>query len=182
MRMPVLIVFALFLNFNTASLFAKCEEMEKNVHLEKLGKPILEGKPTLIPEIKLKVTKRDTSEIMPLQEVRLFYIWKHGVEHYGGQWNSASDLIDCTTNTDGIVYFPEYNFIPRGWYDGPKIKGLLWGKNLPALDYLEVRVENRTHFINKDQIKMIRDNKIKEPLELKRPDGYFGPIKIEIIP
>ena len=182
MRMIVPIVLAFYLSVNTVNLFAQCEEMEKNVQREKLGEPVLEGKPTLIPEIKLKVTKRDTSEIMPLQMVRLFYAWKHFEDHHGGQWDETYDLIDCTTDTDGIVYFTEYNFVPRGWYDGPKIKGLLWGKNLPALDYLEVRVENTSHFITKDQIKMIRDNKIIQPIELKLPGGYVAPVKVEIVP
>jgi len=182
MRMIVPIVLAFYLSVNTVNLFAQCEEMEKNVQREKLGEPVLKGKPTLIPEIKLKVTKRDTSEIMPLQEVRLFYIWKYVIEHYGGQWTEGSDLIDCTTNTDGIVRFPEYNFIPRGWYDGPKIKGMLWGKNLPALEYLVVRFGNHDFIIPKSDIKKICNKKVKKPINLKGPSGYVGPIKIEIVP
>jgi len=176
-----------FGNSSTVGLFAQCEEMRKSVQYEDFGAPILEGKPTLIPEIKLKITGRDTGEIIPLQEVRLFYIWRHFLVsskyNTDGKWTETADLILCTTNNNGIVSFPEYNFVPRAWYDGPKIQTLFLGKNLPAFHELELSVGDWHYSITKNQIKKIRDKKVKEPIELKNNvrKEFFSPI-VEIIP
>jgi len=173
-------------NSSAVGLFAQCEEMRKSVQYEDFGTPILEGKPTLIPEIKLKITERNTGEIIPLQEVRLFYIWRHFLVsskyNTDGKWTETADLILCTTNNNGIVSFPEYNFVPRAWYDGPKIQTLFLGKILPTFIKIEVAVENFHFEITKNHIKKIRDKKIKKPIILKGPNGFVGPIKVEIIP
>ena len=66
MRMLILIVLAYFLSLNTVNLFAQCEEMWKNFPYSYLDEPTLEGSPVLFPEIKLKVTRRDTGEILPV--------------------------------------------------------------------------------------------------------------------
>ena len=187
MRISLLIFIMFLLSFDVANLFAQCEEMRKSVNDEDFGDPVLEGKPTLIPEIKLKITKQDTGEIVPLQDVRLFYIWRHFLVsskyNTDGRWTETADLIVCTTSNDGIVRFPEYNFVPRAWYDGPKIQTLFSGKNLPAFHRLELGVGDWHYLITKDQIKKIRDKKIKEPIELKNNvrKEFFPPI-VEIIP
>ena len=186
MRKLLLVVATLFFNSSTVSLFAQCEEIRKSVQYEEFGEPALEGKPTLIPEIKLKITRRDTGEILSLNEVRLFYIWKHFLVsskfNTDGRWTETADIIVCTTNTDGVVHFPEYNFVPRGWYDGPKIRGIFGGKSLPIFLEIEVAAANYHFGITKNDIKKIRDNKVKNPIVLKGPSGFVGPIKVEIIP
>ena len=188
MRIPLLIVFAFFLSSSTTGLFAKCEEIAKNFPWDDLGEPVLKGVPVLFPEIKLKVTKRDTSEIMPLQEVSLRYVWRHFLvstkyDIYG-KLRDAFDITLCTTNADGTVSFPEYNLVPKAWYDGPKIQTLFLGKNIPRFLELELSVENWHYLITKDQIKKIRNNKIKEPVELRNYSSktFVPPIKVEIIP
>ena len=80
------------------------------------------------------------------------------------------------------MHFPEYNFVPRGWYDGPKIRSILQGKILPKFIEIEVGAVDNRFWISKDQIKKIRDNKVKNPIVLKGPNGFVGPIKVEIIP
>ena len=188
MRISLLIVFTLFSSSSVVSLFAQCEEMRKSVQYEDFGEPILTGPPALFPEIKLKITRNDTGEIMPLQEVRLFYKWRHFVVspkyNTDGKWTETADLIRCITSAEGIVNFPEYNFVPRAWYDGPKIQSILRGKNVPRFHELELSVENWHYLITKDQIKKIRDGKIKESIELKNYDKskYPRPVKVEIIP
>ena len=186
MRILLMIAVILFLNSSTVNLFAQCEEIRKNVHYKDLGEPVLEGKPTLIPEIKLKITKRNTGEILPSEEVYLFYKWEHFLVSHkyntDGVLTDSSDVIVCTTNFDGIVYFPEYNLIPIGWYDGPKIRSLLRGKRLPKFLEIEIFAANYHFGITKSQLKMIRDNKVKKPIVLKGPSGFVGQIKVEIIP
>jgi len=181
MRVSLLTALIFFLNFSTVNLFAQCGEMHKNSSREHFGEPVLTGTQALIPEIKLRVTSRTTSEIMSLQTVRLRYVWKHFVAPYrkypDGGWNSAYDIILCKTDKNGIVQFAEYNLIPRGWYDGPKL-----GRNIPKFLNLELSVENHHLWITEKQIKQIRDKKIKRPIELKDPGGYVAPIKVEIIP
>ena len=181
MRALLLTALIFFLNLSTLDLFAQCEEMDKNFSHERLGEPVLTGTPVLIPEVKLRVTSRTTSEIMPLQAVRLRYVWRHFVAPYrkypNGGWNNAYDVILCKTDDDGVVRFPEYNLIPRGWYDGPKL-----GRNAPKFSDLQLSVENYALWITQKQVKQIRDKKINKPIELKRPDGYVSPIKVEIIP
>jgi len=187
--MRILLLIAITFFFNALSLFAQCEEMKKNFGRESLGEPVLEGVPTLIPEIKFKVTKRDTTEIMPLQEVVLRYVWKFFDATYRrnnlkGWSTDAYDAIRCTANAEGIVHFPEYNLVPRAWYDGPKIQTIFRGKSLPSFHELELSVENWHYLITKDQIKKIRNNKIKEPVELRNCSSktFVPPIKVEIIP
>ena len=182
MKILLLIVFTILGSSNTICLFAQCGEMRKNPTFPtRLGDHSVEGTSVLFPEIKLKVTSRDTGEILPLQEMYLFYIWEHFLvsSEYNmtGEWTESSDAIVCTTNGDGIVHFPEYNFVPRGWYDGPKL-----GKKLPKFLEVVAAVKNYHFLIKKDQLKKIRDNKIKEPIVLKSPSGNERPIKVEIIP
>jgi len=187
MRILLLITFIFWGNYSTLSLFAQCEEMRKSVQYEDFGEPILEGKQILIPEIRFKITSSDTGEIIPLQEVRLFYIWRHFLVsskyNTDGKWTETADLILCTTSNDGIVSFPEYNFVPRAWYDGPKIQTLFFGKNLPAFHEIELSVGDWHYSITKDQIKKIRNKNVKEPIELKNNvrKEFFPPI-VEIIP
>ena len=181
-------MFALFLSSSTTGLFAQCKEIEKNFSDESYGEPVLEGVPILFPDIKLKITKRNTSEIMPLQEVILHYAWRHffvSPKHdIYGKWTESQDVIECATNTDGIVRFPEYNLVPRAWYDGHKIQTLFLGKNLPRFHEIIISVENWSYLITKDQIKKIRNNKIKEPVELRSYSSktFVPPVKVEIIP
>lgn len=189
MRISLLITFTLFLNFCTVSLFGQCNEIEKSFpYKEGLGEPVLTGTPVLFPEIKLRVTKRDTSDILPIQEVIMRYVWRHFLVspkfNINGSWSESYDVIRCTTNDNGVVFFPEYNFVPRAWYDGSKIQSILRGKNLPRFHELELSVENWHYLISKDQIKKIFDNKVKEPIELKNYGNkkFFPPIKVEIIP
>ena len=186
MRIPLLIVFTLFLSSSTTGLFSQCEEMLKKISYTGGGEePVLEGIPVLIPEIKLKVTKRDTSEIMSLKEVYIFYTWKHFLEEGRyGKWHESADVARCTTNAEGIVRFPEYNLVPKAWYDGPKIQTLFLGKNLPKFQEIELHVKNWSYLITKDQIKKIRNNKIKEPVELRSYSNkkFIPPVKVEIIP
>ena len=180
MKIPLLIMFIVFQHFFTLSLFAQCEEMLENFSHEFWGEPVLTGAPILIPKIKFKITRRDTSEIVPLQTVRLRYVWEHFIVQYKtltDGWRNSYDIIACTTNTDGEVLFPEYNLVPRGWYNGTKL-----GKRLPKFLELELSVENYHFWITKNQIKTIRDKKNKKPIDLKRHDGYIPPIKVEIIP
>jgi hypothetical protein len=147
-----------------------------NFSHETFGDPVLRGAPVLIPEIKLKATMRETTEIIPFEGVILRYVWKHYFLEYR-KWYSAYDFITCTTNADGEVGFPEYSLVPRGWNDDSK-----FGKNPPEFFEIELSVKGYHFWITKDQIKKIRDKKVKKPIELKRPDGYVGPIKVEIIP
>ena len=187
MRISLLIVLMLFFSSNITGLFAQCEEMVKNFSYN-LGEPILEGSSVLFPEIKLKITKRDTSEIISLQKVILRYTWRHFIVsskyNTDGTWTESADIGVCTTNTDGIVSFPEYNLVPKAWYDGPKIQTLFLGKNMPRFLELELSVENWHYLITKEQIKKIRNNKIKEPVELRNYGSkkFFPPVKVEIIP
>jgi len=183
--MPLLIVLTFFLSSSTVNLLAQCEEILKKNSYGGFGEPVLEGIPVLIPEIKLKVTKRDTSEIMSLQKVYLFYTWRHFIED--GRYvrgHESADVVRCATNAGGIVRFPEYNLVPKAWYDGPKIQTLFLGKNLPSFHELELHVENWSYLITKDQIKKIRNNKIKEPVELRNYSSkkFVPPVKVEIIP
>jgi len=181
MRASLLAAFIIVLNFSTLNLFAQCEEVLEDFSYERLGEHVLTGTPVLIPEVKLRVTRRTTSETMPSQTVNLRYIWKHVEAPSGkyprGVWDKAYDVIACKTDENGIVRFAEYNVIPKGWYDSPKL-----GRNVPKFLNLELSVENHHLWITEKQIKQIRDKKIKKPIELKNPSGYVAPIKIEIIP
>jgi len=177
--MRILLLIVIFMSFDVLS-FAQCEEMLENFSDESFGDPILNGTPVSIPEIKLSVAKRDTSEIIPLKEVRLRYVWKHYLVQYKtlkDGWRNSFDIITCRTNDEGVVFFPEYTLVPRGWYDGSKL-----GKKLPKFLEIELSVENHHFWITKNQIKKIQDKKVKKPIDLKGPSGYVGPIIIEIIP
>lgn len=166
---------------NGSSLFAQCDEMKENFSHENWGEPVLRGSPVLIPEITLRITKRDSSAGLAGAKVYLRYIWEHFILPYKdsprGEWKSAYDVIICTANKDGMVQFPEYNFVPRGWYKGPETN-----KRVPRFIDLELSVEMDHFWITQKQIKEIRDKKQKRPIELKRPDGFVPPIKVEIIP
>ena len=181
MRASLLTALIIVLNFSTLNLFAQCEEMLENFSHEYFGEHVLTGTSVLIPEVKLRVTSRTTSEIMPLQVVRLRYMWKHVEAPSGkyprGVWDEAYDVIACKTDENGIVKFTEYNVIPKGWYDSPKL-----GRNVPKFLNLELSVENHHLWITEKQVKQIRNKKIKKPIELKDPSGYVAPIKVEIIP
>jgi len=180
MRILLLIALMFFLSSSTVSLFAQCEGILENFSHESFGEPVLKGTAVLIPEINLKITKRETSELISLQTIRLRYVWEHYLVQYKtlkDGWRNSYDIIACKTNADGMVHFPEYNLVPRGWYDGPEL-----GKRLPRFLEIELSIENHHFWITKDQIKKIRDKKVKKPIELKRPDKYVPPIKVEIIP
>ena len=173
MRASLLTAAIIVLNISTLNLFAQCGEMYENFSHERLGEHVLTGKSILIPEVKLRVTNRATSEIMPLQVVRLRYVWKHVAAPYGkyprGVWNEAYDVIACKTDENGIVRFAEYNVIPKGWYNSPKL-----GRNVPKFLDLELSVENHHLWITEKQVKQIRDKKIKKSIELKNRNRSRG--------
>ena len=157
-----------------------CQEMKKNYLLEYLGEPVIWGSPILIPQITLRVTERSSSKVITGTKVYLRYMWKEfRLQDNGdtkGRWANAYDIIICTTNEAGIAQFPEYNFIPRGWYDGPKLHN-----RLPEFTNIEITVEDCDYWITKKQIKKVRDKKLDKQIELKRPDGFVPRIKVDIL-
>jgi hypothetical protein len=161
-------------------LFSQCSEISKNFSHERLGEPILWGKPYWVPQIRLRVTDRSTSKGLREAKVIMRYMWKHFRLPYfeleNGKWDQAYDVITCMTDDKGIVQFPEYNVLPRGWYAGDKLRS-----RFPEFVELEVSYEMDHFWISKKQLNKIRES-LKNQIELKRPDGFVPPIKMEIVP
>ena len=179
--MGMIIVICFFLLGKSPHLFSQCGEMKKNFSHESLGEPTLLGEPDLVPTIRLRVTERATLKAVGGAKIYMRYVWRHFrlpyYEYQDGKWDKAYDVISCTTNNEGIVQFPEYNVVPRGWYNGDKLRN-----RLPEFLEIQVSYETYTFTLATNQLIKIREKSIRGPIELKRPDKFVPPIKIELVP
>jgi len=160
---------------------SQCGEMKKHFSHQHLGEPTIWGDPYLVPEIRLKVTERSTSKPIGAAKIYMHYLWKHFrlpyYEIQDGIWDKAHDVITCMTNESGIVQFPKYSVVPRGWYNGDRLRN-----RLPEFLEIEVKYKNNAYRITKNQLKKIHKKSIKRPIELKRPYKFKPEIKMELIP
>ncbi len=108
-------------------------------------KPVLFGKPYIVPALPIFLTKLHTHELLVGAKVRVLYVWQWleypYPEHSNGAWSESHEIVDGASNKNGVVRFPEYKLIPRGWNKiPPKNLTNLFIEGEPRFDHLEVRV------------------------------------------
>jgi len=77
-----------------------------------------------------------------------------------------------------VVAVPEYNLVPRGWYESEKHR-----KRLPDFSNLEIHAADRCFKMSRRQVEKFRGGKVKLPLELDTCSKTSPQdVKVELVP
>ena len=99
------------------------------------GKPLVVGKPYVVPNLHLRFSDLQTGDPVMPKKVRVFYTW-WAYMMQDGVWNTNNEIIDCYPK-GGEFVIPSYEVRPRSW-KRYRNSFLPWRK--PSFFEAEVRV------------------------------------------
>ena len=125
-------------------------------------RPVIYGKPYIIPKFRLRITDERTGVPIAGREVIVRYVWRWFEYPYPerplGVWSDAYELVRCMADKGGVVEMSEFKVAPRGWYKGRMLMG-----RRPEFTHLDVSVHLEKHIthvrITKDELERYKGSK-----------------------